>query len=97
MDPKTGVFTVPINGTYIISFHWLSNSESGGRTHLILNKNILTSSFLEAEQQNSLSMSSIVQLEVGVKVSVELYDVELYDDPDALYTQFSGFLLTSYR
>ena len=92
MNAKTGIFTVPINGTYVFSFQGLPNAESGGRVHLILNQAYLTSGYVIS--MNSLSMSSLVKLKVGDQVSILLFAGELRDSCDRFYTQFSGFLLS---
>lgn len=91
IDATTGVFTVPINGTYQFIFNALAHQTS--RVHLVLNGMNRATSY--ALKLNMLIMSSILRLKTGDKVSVFLNSGELYDSYDRFYTQFSGVLLSS--
>lgn len=96
MDAKSGVFTVGIEGTYVLNFNGLSNVSGGTRVDLVINGVFQTSSYVPFNY-SPLSLTSIVRLKMGDQVAILLSYGELFENYNSnkrFYTQFSGFLLS---
>ena len=96
MDAESGVFTTPINGTYVFCFNGVSDAKRT-QVSLIVNGKSEAKSFVEISEA-PLTMSSILRLKIGDQVSVKLVEGKLFDDSDNgqhFYTQFSAFLLSA--
>lgn len=105
-DPRTGTFTAPVNGTYVVSFHGVAYKSKSIYLHLKRNGVKIASGYgphhfgYNGRNHDYLSASNtaVVNLEHGDKLWVDasggVYGTgtEL-GGPSNYYTTFSGYLI----
>ena len=95
-DLKTGFFTVEKSGIFQFHFSGLADVSNGSRTHdfeLMVDGESKSMSFLNmtvAEGYQPISFSAFLQLMAGQKVSMNLFEGALYDNPKTRATRFSS-------
>jgi len=95
-DLKTGLFTVKKSGIFQFNFSGLADVSNGSRTHdfeLMVDGESKSMSFLNmtvAEGYQPVSLSAFLQLMPGQKVSMNLFEGALYDNPKTRATRFSS-------
>ena len=94
LDLKTGMFTAPVSGVYFFSFDAHSSSNEG-RVHLHKNGVHVGESFGNNGHYRSLQLhlASILQLDAGDKIQVNLRSGEISENANSHYTHFTGMLL----
>jgi C1q domain len=93
MNLQTGVFTAPADGAYYFAFNAFAFQGSGSphcRLHLLCNDKIEAHSYSD-NKNVMMSMSKLLNLTAGDKVSVRLDQGVLWDCGNELFIQFSGF------
>ncbi len=89
-----GVFTAPVKGAYYFRFY--GHSHGGTTMAVTLLKNGATQCSLHAWKPTSNGNASngvVLTLEIGDRMSTQLWaNTWVYDDP-ASYTSFGGFLI----
>jgi len=98
MDPKSGVFTVPMAGAYMFTIHICTHDMKKGLLSLRCNGNELASFYdqnHDSNHKNSMASQSIVaELAEGDKVQVYMYThTGLMDKKSNWFTHFIGMFL----
>ncbi|CAM4589882.1 unnamed protein product [Leuciscus chuanchicus] len=93
-DSNTGIFTAPIKGAYYFRFYAHSHGGTTMAVSLLKNGETQCSVFAWKPVSNGNGSNGVVlTLEIGDKISTQLWkNTWVYDDP-ASYTSFSGFLI----
>ena len=94
LDLKTGVFTAPVPGVYFFSFDAFSNS---GDCRVSLEKNGMNvgqSYDYEQHESKQLHLASILQLDAGDEIQVNVRSGQIYEDANGHNTHFVGMLLS---
>ena len=86
----SGIFTIPIDGRYHLTFNALSNA-ANSLVQLRLNGLTIASSFA-TEKLDEMPISATLPLKRGDQVCIFMYIGPIYDDNNH-YTQFNGFLI----
>ncbi|CAL1526606.1 unnamed protein product [Lymnaea stagnalis] len=96
-DPQTGVFTVPLNGTYTILFHALAEYSGMLWLDLYRNSQYITSAYAHIEGQYGAASNSItITLAKGDEVYITGHGSSiLYGNPNEVYATFTGYMLFS--
>lgn len=97
LDVKSGIFTAPVDGDYLLMFTALKNVES---TYLrfLMKKNATTTvaatyAYSENKVATPMKMSSIQSLKKGETISVVLSTGSSSDFDNEFHTQFIGIKL----
>eukprot|EP00092_Neocalanus_flemingeri_P013756 GFUD01014836.1.p1 GENE.GFUD01014836.1~~GFUD01014836.1.p1 ORF type:complete len:356 (-),score=124.55 GFUD01014836.1:51-1061(-) len=98
MDPKSGTFSVPISGLYILSLSVCSQDRKKVLLSIRQNEKELASMYDQNHvdnHKNSMSSQMLVaELEQGDKIQVYMYTASAISDKKSNhFTQFSGILL----
>ena len=95
LDLKTGVFTAPVPGVYFFSFDARSNS---GDCRVSLQKNGMNVGQSYDYDHNyysqQLHLASILQLDAGDEIQVNVRSGQIYEDANGHNTHFVGMLLS---
>jgi hypothetical protein len=98
LDIKTGMFTAPVSGVYFFSFDAYSNSNEG-RVQLQKNGVNVGQSYdyhrggYGGSHSPQLHLASILQLDAGDEIQINLRSGQIYEDANGHYTHFVGMLL----
>lgn len=98
MNIRTGVFTVPITGTYVFTFSAIKLDKARYvNVYLYVNETEKVASVYGSQHTGffSLSLQSLLHLKVNDRVQLVVESLQgggIYDDKDST-TQFGGFLL----
>ena len=93
LDLKTGVFTAPVPGVYFFSFDAYSDSHEG-RVHLQKNGVTVGQSYdYDHGYLSQLHLASILQLDAGDEIQVNVHSGQIYEDANGHNTHFAGMLL----
>ena len=95
LDLKTGVFTAPVPGVYFFSFDAYSDSHEG-RVHLQKNGVNVGQSYdyNRGYPSQQLHLASILQLDAGDEIQVNVRSGQIYEDANGHSTHFVGMLLS---
>ena len=99
MEPKTGVFTAPVSGVYLLALHVCTHDLKKALLSIRQNgKHELASVYDQNHNDNHKNSMAgtctIVQLNAGDKIQVYMYTFTgLHDKPGNSLTQFAGCLL----
>ncbi|XP_013406648.1 C1q-related factor [Lingula anatina] len=93
----TGIFTVPMAGTYFFIFHGLTNSDKSSHMELVKNGKLITSGYGNSAQGSgkfaTISSSAILEVKLGDKVWVQVSGGGVYGAQHAPHASFSGYLI----
>lgn len=92
----SGVFTAPVRGVYYFRMVAYGRGDRSTATGTVLRKNgqnVVIAWISPPNSDRSMSNGASLQLEVGDKVSVNLWAKAWVYDNEAHYTTFSGHLL----
>ena len=93
LDLKTGVFTAPVPGVYFFSFDAYSDSHEG-RVYLQKNGVTVGQSYdYDHSYLSQLHLASILQLDAGDEIQVNVHSGQIYEDANGHNTHFAGMLL----
>lgn len=96
MDLASGVFTVPVNGTYHFDFSGLTYNDLV-YIDLMVNGELVGRSFQSLKNHLSVTLSASLQLKVGDRVNLfKHHPGILYDAGGEQFTHFSGWLVEEF-
>ncbi|XP_013406647.1 complement C1q-like protein 3 [Lingula anatina] len=93
----TGIFSVPMAGTYFFIFHGLTNSNKSSHMELVKNGEQITSGYGNSAQGSgkfaTISNSAILEVRRGDKMWVQASGGGVYGYQKAPHASFSGYLI----
>ena len=103
-NPNTGIFTAPVNGTYLVGFAGVSYHGQNVLLHLIRSGKRILSAFdnsgcsccdeVNTKCAGSASNTGVLTLEIGDQLWIELPDQHgLHNAPYHNYASFYGYLI----
>jgi len=93
MNAAEGIFTPSVNVAYHFPFSGLSYGKEDIRLRLTVNNVAVASTWGKVDKNATLSLATIVKLNKGDRVSMQVYPGYLRDDPINSFTHFIGYLI----
>lgn len=101
LNSTLGIFTVPVDGYYEITFHGISGTqlELGELTtvRLMVNGEPITQANGVHGTPRQMALSTILPLHKNDKVACQLYSGTIYGDSSDMFTHFTGQLILAAR